>query len=334
MKAVLLGGLASVFFALTFILNRSMELSGGSWIWSASLRFIFMVPFLFGIVVMRGNLRPLFKEMRLNPWRWLLWSFVGFVLFYAPITFAAAYGPGWLTAGTWQITVIAGVLLSPFFKETVENAEGSFTRRQKVPVRSLLTSFVILAGVALIQIQHAQGLSLRLLVLAVLPVTIAAFAYPLGNRKMMALCGGRLDPFQRVLGMTLASLPFWLLLDLYGVFYKSLPAPGQVEQSFIVALSSGVIATVLFFRATDMVKDDSHKLAAVEATQSGEVIFSLLGGILLLSGNMPSGWSLVGLMLIVGGMLLHSFVSRQREDAAGVNRQMEKTASIIDRGKF
>ncbi|MCY8260530.1 multidrug resistance efflux transporter family protein, partial [Bacillus spizizenii] len=50
MKAIVIGILASLFFAVTFILNRAMELSGGSWLWSASLRFIFMVPFLCLIV--------------------------------------------------------------------------------------------------------------------------------------------------------------------------------------------------------------------------------------------------------------------------------------------
>lgn len=124
MKAILVGILASLFFAVTFVLNRAMELSGGSWYWSASLRFIFMVPFLLFIVMMRGKLTPLLKEMRKHPLFWLKWSFVGFVLFYAPITFAAAFGPGWLVAGTWQITIVAGVLLSPFFYETKDLPGG------------------------------------------------------------------------------------------------------------------------------------------------------------------------------------------------------------------
>jgi hypothetical protein len=42
MKEIVIGIFASMFFAVTFILNRSMELSGGSWIWSSSLRFFFM----------------------------------------------------------------------------------------------------------------------------------------------------------------------------------------------------------------------------------------------------------------------------------------------------
>ena len=36
-KALGLGILGSFFFAFTFILNRSMNLSGGFWMWSAVL---------------------------------------------------------------------------------------------------------------------------------------------------------------------------------------------------------------------------------------------------------------------------------------------------------
>ena len=53
--------------------------------------------------------------------------------------------------------------------------------------------------------------------------------------------------FQRVLGMTLASLPFWFLLSGYEVSTGGLPSSSQVFQCFIVAVSSGLIATVLFY---------------------------------------------------------------------------------------
>ena len=56
MKEIWIGVLSSVFFAVTFILNRSMELSGGSWLWSASLRYLFMVPFLIAIVAYHKGL--------------------------------------------------------------------------------------------------------------------------------------------------------------------------------------------------------------------------------------------------------------------------------------
>lgn len=106
MRPVILGVCAAFFFAMTFILNRSMELSEGSWIWSASLRYIFMVPFLLTIVFARKKFSGLWKEMRKRPFQWLLWSFSGFVLFYAPLCYAVAFAPGWLVAGTWQITII------------------------------------------------------------------------------------------------------------------------------------------------------------------------------------------------------------------------------------
>jgi drug/metabolite transporter (DMT)-like permease len=206
----------------------------------------------------------------------------------------------------------AGVLLSPFFYEKKDTPGGTLLVRQKIPLVSLGTSVVILIGAALIQLQHAESLSGKMLLFSVLPVVIAAFAYPLGNRRMLEQYGGRLDTFQRVLGMTLASLPFWLVLAAYGWWSDGLPTAGQTVQSFIVAVSSGIIATVLFFWATDMVRDNPQKLAAVEATQSGEVIFALLGEIILLSGVFPSILSFTGLMIIIAGMVLHTFASQQK----------------------
>ena len=87
MRPIIRGVLAAFFFAFTFIINRSMELEGGNWIWSASLRYFFMVPFLLLLVIGRKNLKPLMKEMKKNPKAWLLWSTVGFGLFYGPLMF-------------------------------------------------------------------------------------------------------------------------------------------------------------------------------------------------------------------------------------------------------
>ncbi len=290
-----------------------MELSGGSWIWSASLRYFFMVPFLFLIVVMKGNFRALLKVMKEHPKTWLVWSFIGFGMFYTPLCFAAAYSPGWLIAGTWQITIISGSLLVPFFSVTIQTKEGPVKVREKIPIKGLLMSLMILLGIIFMQVEHANHLSLRELLLGVLPVIIASFAYPLGNRKMMEVCRGRLDPYQRVLGMTLASLPFWFVLSLYGLFTGDVPSGEQAFQSVLVAIFSGVIATVLFFKATEMVRGDMQKLAAVEATQSMEVLFALLGELLLLSIPIPSILSWSGMMVLIVGMILHSYVLHQKD---------------------
>jgi drug/metabolite transporter (DMT)-like permease len=311
LRSILIGMLASFFFAFTFILNRSMELGGGSWVWSASLRYIFMVPFLVLIVGLRRNLRPLMQELWNRPWIWIGWSFVGFFLFYAPLTFAASFGPAWLIAGTWPVTIIAGSLLVPLFYDVINTPNGSLKVRKKIPYKALWMSFIILIGIALLQVQQANSLSIGLLFMSIIPVIIAAFAYPLGNRKMMAACDGRLDTFQRVLGMTLASMPFWMVLSFYGLMTQGLPSIEQTIQSLMVALFSGVIATVLFFWATDMVKDSPQMLAAVEATQSGSVVFAVIGEVLLLSGSLPTNLSFVGLGIIVGGMVLHSFFTRK-----------------------
>lgn len=290
-----------------------MELSGGSWIWSASLRYFFMVPLLLLIVISRKNLRPLLKVMKEQPKTWILWSFVGFGLFYASLCFAATYAPGWLTAGTWQITIISGSLLAPLFSETIETADGPIKIRGTIPFKGLAMSLIILFGITLMLIEQANHLSLKNVLLGVLPVIIASFAYPLGNRKMMDVCTGRLDAYQRVLGMTLASLPFWILLSIYGFITVGMPSKEQTIQSSLVAICSGVIATVLFFHATDMVRGNMQKLAAVEATQSMEVLFTVAGELVLLASPFPSALSWCSMFLIMLGMILHSYISQKRK---------------------
>lgn len=322
MKSIGLGIAAAFFFAITFVLNRSMALTGGSWAWSAVLRYVFMLPPLLLLVARSRGLRPLLAEMRARPLGWLVWSTVGFGLFYAPMTFAADYEPGWLVAGTWQITIISGALLTPLFYEQVHTASGTLRVRRKLPVKGLVFSLLILAGIAVMQLEHAQALALGPMLAGILPVVLASFAYPLGNRKMMELTGGRLGAFQRVLGMTIASMPFWLVLAVYAYAADGLPGSSQMGQSVIIALSSGVLATGLFFHATDQVKDDMSRLAAVEATQSVEVVFAVLGEVLLLGVPLPAPLSWLGLALVVGGMLLHSRMAHRSQ--AGRGRMVDK----------
>ena len=303
MKEIAIGIVASLFFAVTFILNHAMEMQGGSWLWSASLRYFFMLPFLLIVVFYRRGFSQLSNEIKAQPTAWLLWSFVGFVLFYAPLTYAAAFGPGWLVSGTWQFTIVAGVLLAPLFMTVIAGKKV----RQKIPFISLLISCVILVGILLIQIPQAQSVSFKSLMLGILPVIVAAFAYPLGNRKMMDVCGGRIDTFQRVLGMTIASMPAWIIMAIYALFTVGLPSTGQLFQSLLVGISSGVIATILFFIATDRVRDHQGKLAAVEATQSTEILFVIIGEVVLLGIPFPNSIALAGLGVIIVGMLLHSY---------------------------
>lgn len=334
MRPILLGISAAFFFAFTFILNQAMDISGGSWIWSASLRYIFMIPFLLCIVGVRGNLNGVFLELKASPGKWLLWSFVGFGLFYGPLCFAAAYSPGWLIAGTWQITIISGALLTPLFYETVQTIHGPVKGRGKIPYKGLVMSLIILLGIILMQLEQSKHVSLHNVLLGVIPVLIASFAYPLGNRKMMDICMGRLDAYQRVLGMTLASLPLWIILSIYGIFTVGMPSVSQTLQSGLVAICSGVIATVLFFKATDLVRGNMQKLASVEATQSMEVLFALIGELLFLSIPNPSLLSWIGMFVVIIGMVLHSYVAQIKPKNnllpnAGVSTKMNETQSKI-----
>ena len=124
----------------------------------------------------------------------------------------------------------------------------------------------------------------------------------------MHVTEGRLSAYQRMLGMTVCSMPFWILFSLLAVSRHQLPNTDQLLQTFLVALSSGIIATTLYFKATDKAVHNHRLLASVEATLSGAVLFSLLGEVLVLHGHMPDIYGWTGIFLLCSGMLLHSFI--------------------------
>jgi len=307
-KAFILGITASFFFSFTFILNQQMNISGGSWIWSSSLRYIFMLPILFIIMIIKNQLLEVLNDIIKKPIQWLTWSTIGFGLFYAPLSFASVYGASWLVAGTWQITIVAGALMSPLFFKSIETKNGICKIRNKLPKKSLLMSSIILLGIFLMQFEEAKDISWLEILLGIVPVILAAFAYPLGNRKMIEVCNNKFSTFQRVFGMTLCSMPFWILISISGVLSVGLPSKEQIVQSLIVAVFSGIIATVLFFKATDIVSNNTHKLAVIESTQSGEVIFTLLGGVFIFHDKIPTLIGLIGIILVVIGMILNSLI--------------------------
>lgn len=160
---------------------------------------------------------------------------------------------------------------------------------------------------------EAEHISFLKSFLVIIPVIIAAFSYPLGNRKMMEFCSEDLNTIQRVFGMTLCSMPFWIILSIYGISLVGFPSTQQIFQTFLVAIFSGVIATILFFKATDIVSKDAHKLAVIESTQSGEVIFTALGGIFILNDRVPGVFGVIGIVLVVFGMILNS-LSRENSN--------------------
>ncbi|MDO4503421.1 MAG: multidrug resistance efflux transporter family protein [Coriobacteriia bacterium] len=295
-RAILLGIAGSFFFAFTFILNRTMNLTGGYWMYSAILRYAFTLPILFALLVRGRQYLPVLRDIKAKAPQWIIWSTVGFGLFYLPLTMASLYAESWFVCAMWQVTIVAGVLLTPLFGK-------------RVPIKNLACSCLIVLGIFIMQLPRlmsGDGGSLE----AFLLILVGAFSYPLGNRKTMAFCDEGLSTIQRIFGMTLCSMPFWLACTVVAWGNAGLPSAGQCMQALAVAVFSGVIATVLFFKATDLVKNDPRTLAAVEATQCGEVIFTLLLAIVFLKDGAPglAGW--IGIGVIVAGMTLASLVRK------------------------
>jgi drug/metabolite transporter (DMT)-like permease len=299
-KAVACGILSSLFFAFTFVLNRSMNLSGGTYLWSAALRYIFMLPILYTLVKFNKGTKKVYNSIRMYPKGWFIWSIIGFGMFYLPLSFVSNYGPSWFAAGSWQITIVAGVLLTPLWG-------------QKLPIKNLILSCVILVGVFILTYENSTDIKTTQSIVCTVAILIAAFSYPLGNRKMMDICDQKLNTTERVFGMTLCSMPFWVLVAFFAFGDSGLPSLLQIIQSLFVAIFSGVVATILFFRATNMIKDNIKYLAVVEATQSFEVIFTLLGGLLFLGDPSPTWLGIIGLIFIVLGMALNSLFSRTNQ---------------------
>ncbi|MBW2406125.1 MAG: multidrug resistance efflux transporter family protein [Deltaproteobacteria bacterium] len=305
-KLILLGLLSAAFFSATFILNRSMSLSGGHWVWSSSLRFFYMF-FLLVILIslhkgtdyLRGVINIFIRNFKF----WLIGGSIGFGTFYSLLCYAADHAPGWVVAGTWQFTVIATPIVLLFFKE-------------KVPRYGVFFSFFIFLGILLIQFYNKESeLAIKHILYGVIPVVIAAFAYPTGNQLLNFAKHGNhswiphidspilKDAPTCVLLMTMGSIPFWFLL----LVFVSPPPPlkGQLINTGIVAVSSGIIATSIFYKARNASKSP-YIISAVDATQSGEVIFSLAGEILLLNGALPNLPGGIGIIIIVVGIVGYS----------------------------
>lgn len=50
-------------------------------------------------------------------------------------------------------------------------------------------------------------------------------------------------------------------------------------------------------------------LAAVESTQAGAMIFTVIGEVILLNGSFPKGLSLFGMILVIVGMVVNSLAN-------------------------
>ena len=299
--------LSALFFTLTYVLNRAAANDGGHWAWIAALRYLITLPLLLPLVFWQGGIAPVWRAMRAHPVAWLTCSTIGFVAFYLCLSYAASSGPSWLIAGSFQFTVVAGMLCAPLLYRDA---------RRKVPMAALGVGGVILAGVVLLQFGYAEGRLDRAAWIALVCVLVSATLYPIGNRLLLLhleRTGEHLNATQRVFGMTLASQPAWILVAIIAFQHVGAPTLSQVSFAAGVALGAGIIATILFFKATGMVRDQPAALGAAEAMQAAELIFAMVLGALFLGETWPRGIALWGACLVVAGIGLFAWlVSRPR----------------------
>lgn len=308
-KLISLGILSGVFFSTTFVLNEAMSIEGGHWVWSASLRYAFMVVFLTIIIVLKGGIKQLqniFKLFFSHLKFWLTAGGIGFGGFYALICFSADFSPGWVIAATWQFTVVASLFVFMLFGRSF-------------PKKIWLFSTLIFIGVTLVNLSHFKHFDVSVILSGGLPVLVAAFCYPFGNQlvweaqhgnhpKLPTIESALLDNvFNKVFLMTLGSLPLWVILVV--AVHPPPPSFSQVVNTSFVALFSGIFATGIFLYARNLASN-SNELAGVDATQASEVIFALCGGVAFLHSAPPNRVSVVGLIIILIGLVL--FIKYQK----------------------
>jgi len=207
-----------------------------------------MVGFLgAGLNLLKGGIyfRRVLTEFGRHWAFWVVSGSIGFGGFYALICFAADHSPGWVVAATWQLTIIASLVVLMLFERTF-------------PRRIWLYSAIVFAGVLLVNISHIDSGNTETLLMGASPVLLAAFLYPLGNQLVWEAKHGRKglprvdaglleNAFAKVFLLSLGSLPFWALL--YPFTSEPPPANSQFFNVALVALFSGVIATSLFLAA-------------------------------------------------------------------------------------
>ncbi|MCK5099604.1 MAG: multidrug resistance efflux transporter family protein, partial [Desulfobacteraceae bacterium] len=180
-------------------------------------------------------------------------------------------------------------------------------------------SLLIFVGVALVNLSHIEEFDLKVFLLGGIPVLVAAFCYPFGNQLVWEAKNGNNkklpsikspllnNAFNKVLLMTIGSLPLWAVLVL--ITHPPAPSLSQILNTSLVALFSGVFATSIFLFTRNLASNSSE-LAGVDATQSSEVVFALIGGMLFLGSKAPNIESATGLVLILVGLVL--FIKYQK----------------------
>ena len=277
-------------------------------------------------------------------WRfWCVTGSIGFGVFYTGICYAADHVAGWVVAATFMFTVVASLLvllafgqrfdkkfigyaLLVFFGVVLVNvSEGlrasALADINAAPMAEMLLYGALPALVAAFSYPIGNQLVWQ----------VSLNAKKINAKQQQASGNDTVQPsnslaaqpqsllqtliariptietpllqnaFNKVWLMTLGSLPFWLLLGM--IVRPEAPDTSQLFNTLLVALLAGVAATTIFLYAREQAQTSSE-VAGVDSTQASEVVFALIGGILLLGNALPSAMGLLGIALIMLGLIL------------------------------
>jgi len=295
-----IGLLSSLFFTVTFIINRSISLDGGHWFYSGGLRLIYAIIFFtFGFIVFKGMsyFKLIIKEYLENFLFWTVAGSIGFGGFYSLLCYSASFSPAWIVATTWQVTIISSLFVLTFFGKKLSKKIWFFT-------------IFIFAGIVLVNLSHFDSSNLEALLLGSVPVLIASFCYPIGNQMVWEEKKKRKEEekdfmvinnsFVKVFLLVLGSTPFWVVL--YFLSDPVAPNTSQYISVAIITIISGILATSLFLYARSHATS-STTLMIVDSTQSSQVFFALSGEMIFLNASFPNTLGLIGIAITFIGLL-------------------------------
>lgn len=296
MFLLFLGLLSAFFFSATFLINKVIANDGGHWFYSASLRYLYTLSFLAIILIVTKGwdyFKDVLSEYKNHFIFWNISGTIGFGIFYAMICFAAEYSPAWILVTTWQLTIFASIFVLFIFGK-------------KLSKITLLSCLLVVFGITIVNFSHFKLEDSSTLILASLPVLIAAFAFPFGNQLVWEEKKKRdikvlNNAFSKVFLLTLGSSPLWILLFIF--IDAGVPSSGQLINVAFISIFSGVIATSLFLYARSQA-DTSSKIMIVDATISGEVLFTLLCEILFLNALFPSLAGVIGIVITIMALFI------------------------------
>ncbi len=303
-RIIVFGVIAAFFFSSTFAINRWLNVQeGGHWFWTASLRYLYVFFLLSILVVVFYGVNKYTQTLKCFFKYWYFWVFsggIGFGAFYLLLCYAASYSAGWVLATTWQITI----LMTPVI---------IFILGNKVSLKGIIFLIIMFSGILLVNYEEFKSIALIDLK-SILPITVAAFCYPLGNTLCKYGCEGRYkrmpihdfeisqNIFSQILLMAMGSLP---ILIVVGVLVSpDNPTYSQVYCTAIVALLTGVIATSCLYKARQLSRDNPFALSAADGTQAFEAPLALFWEWLLFNGVLPSFIGYIGLSLVIIGIVL------------------------------